>query len=170
MALASSLSKSAHLGVVLRYAGMLEEALRECNTALALDRGNYAFRSCAWAAMELGNTQRAKDFIRLDAGSEWALYITASLLLREGKVEEAREAARHVPTAPHRRCLSLGNRSVLLRLWQKRCMFDRQSCVSPPKGITSSIVATRAASSNVFASTPHSFSILATLAGSSRPR
>ncbi len=89
------------LGYVLRYAGMLEEAMRECNAALALDPGNYAFRSCAWAAMELGDTQRAKDFIRLDAGSEWALYITPSLLLREGKVEEAREAAKHVPMAPH---------------------------------------------------------------------
>ena len=89
------------LGYVLRYAGMLEEAMRECNTALALDPGNYAFRSCAWAAMELGNTQRAADFIRLDAGSEWASYVTTSLLLREGKVEEAREAAKHIPTAPH---------------------------------------------------------------------
>ena len=89
------------LGYVLRYAGMLEEAMRECNTALALDPGNYAFRSCAWAAMELGNTKRAADFIRLDAGSEWASYVTTSLLLREGKVEEAREAAKHVPTAPH---------------------------------------------------------------------
>ena len=89
------------LGYVLRYAGMLEEAMRECNTALALDPGNYAFRSCAWAAMELGNTQRAADFIRLDAGSEWASYVTTSLLLREGKVEEARGAAKHIPTAPH---------------------------------------------------------------------
>jgi eukaryotic-like serine/threonine-protein kinase len=89
------------LGYVLRYAGMLEEAMRECNTALALDPGNYAFRSCAWAAMELGNTQRAADFIRLDAGSEWASYVTTSLLLREGKVDEAREAAKHIPTAPH---------------------------------------------------------------------
>ncbi len=89
------------LGYVLRYAGMLEEAMRECNTALGLDPGNYAFRSCAWAAMELGNMQRAADFIRLDAGSEWASYITTSLLLREGKVEEAREAAKQIPTAPH---------------------------------------------------------------------
>ena len=89
------------LGYVLRYAGMLEEAMRECNTALALDPGNYGFRSCAWAAMELGNTQRAKDFIRLDAGSEWASYVTPSLLLREGKLEEAREAAKHMPEAPH---------------------------------------------------------------------
>jgi serine/threonine protein kinase/tetratricopeptide (TPR) repeat protein len=89
------------LSYVLRYAGMLEEAMRECNTALALDPGNYAFRSCAWAAMELGNTQRAADFIRLDAGSEWAAYVTTSLLLREGKVGEAREAAKRIPSAPH---------------------------------------------------------------------
>lgn len=61
-----------------------------------LRSGNYAFRSCAWAAMGLGKTQRAEDFIRLDAGSEWAPYVTTSLLLREGKVEEAREAAKHI--------------------------------------------------------------------------
>jgi TolB-like protein len=89
------------LSYVLRYAGMLEESLRECNTALALDPGNFAFRSCAWAAMEMGNTQRAADFVRLDAGSEWSSYATTSLLLREGKVEEAREAAKNTPTAPH---------------------------------------------------------------------
>jgi len=96
-------SAQAHfsLSYVLRYAGMLEESLRECNTALALDPGNFAFRSCAWAAMELGNMQRAADFIRLDAGSEWSSYATTSLLLREGKVEEAREAAKNIPTAPH---------------------------------------------------------------------
>src|SRR5271166_3778352 len=70
------------MAYVHRYAGMLEQSTQECNTALALDPGNYLFRSCAWAFMELGKTERAADFIRLDAGSEWAAYITPSLLLR----------------------------------------------------------------------------------------
>src|ERR1700675_1839203 len=78
------------LGYVLRYAGMLEESTRECDAALALDPGNYQFRSCAWGFMELGRTARAKDFIRLDDGSAWARYVMPSLLLREGHVEEAR--------------------------------------------------------------------------------
>ncbi len=95
-------SAEAHfaMGYVYRYAGMLEQSTGECNTALALDPGNYSFRSCAWAFMELGKTERAADFIRLDAGSEWAAYILPSLLLREGKVSEAREAVKLMPTTP----------------------------------------------------------------------
>jgi len=89
------------LGYVQRYAGMLEEATRQCDTALTLAPGNYQFRSCAWAFMELGRFDRARDFIQLDAGSEWANYITPSLLLREGRVTEAREAVKRMSNSPH---------------------------------------------------------------------
>jgi TolB-like protein len=57
------------LGYVQRYAGMLEESARQCDTALTLAPGNYSFRSCAWAFMELSRFDRARDFIQLDAGS-----------------------------------------------------------------------------------------------------
>jgi eukaryotic-like serine/threonine-protein kinase len=95
-------SAQAHFVVsyVYRYAGMLQQAANECNTALALDPGNYTFRSCAWAFMEMGNPERAADFVRLDAGSEWAAYATPSVLLREGKIPEAREAVKRMPSAP----------------------------------------------------------------------
>jgi TolB-like protein len=89
------------LAVVLRYGGMLEQSARECDTALALDPGNYQFRACAWPIMELGKFERARDFIQLDPGSEWALYATPSLLLREGRVAEAREAVKRMSPAPH---------------------------------------------------------------------
>ncbi|HEV7472505.1 MAG TPA: protein kinase, partial [Pyrinomonadaceae bacterium] len=120
-------SAQAHfvMGYVYRYAGMLEESTSECNTALAIDPGNFAYRSCAWAFMELGKTQRADDFVRLDAGSEWAAYVMPSLLLREGKVAEAREAVKHMPTSPkyHRdlleSCLQLRPASDLDRLAQE---------------------------------------------------
>jgi tetratricopeptide (TPR) repeat protein len=88
------------MGYVYRYAGMLEPATQECNKALALDPGNYVFRSCAWAFMEMGDTQRAADFIKLDAGSEWAAYVKPSLLLRGGKIDEAREAVAKMPLQP----------------------------------------------------------------------
>ncbi len=88
------------MSYVDRYAGMLEESAHECEAALALDPGNYTFRSCAWTFMELGKTQRAMDFLRLDAGSEWAAYVLPSILLREGQVGEASEAVLHMPTAP----------------------------------------------------------------------
>ncbi len=117
-------SPQAHftMGYVYRYAGMLEQSTSECDTALALDPGNYAFRSCAWAFMELGKTERAEDYVRLDAGSEWAAYALPSVLLREGKVQEAREAVRRMPTAPryHRdlleACLGLKPESELDRI------------------------------------------------------
>ena len=85
------------LAYVLRYAGMLEESTQECNTALALDPGNYQFRSCAWAFMQLGQTQRARVFVQLDAGSEWAAYITPSILLREGKLAQVAAAVKQMP-------------------------------------------------------------------------
>ena len=103
-ALVQRLPENAHahfvMGYVYRYAGMLEQSTQECDKALALDPGNYTFRSCTWAFMELGNTKRAADFIKLDAGSEWAAYATPSLLLREGNIDGAREAVKKMPTAP----------------------------------------------------------------------
>src|SRR5271167_3019913 len=95
-------SAQAHFAMayVYRYAGMLDQSTRECDAALALDPGNYIYRSCAWSFMELGKTQRAADFLRLDAGSEWAAYVMPSLLLREGKIAETREAIKQMPTAP----------------------------------------------------------------------
>jgi tetratricopeptide (TPR) repeat protein len=96
-------SAQAHftLGYVQRYAGMLEESVRQCDTALTLAPANYQFRSCAWAFMELGKFERAYDFIQLDAGSEWANYVTPSLLLREGRLPEARDAVKRMASAPH---------------------------------------------------------------------
>jgi len=95
-------SAQAHfvMSYVYRYAGMLRQAANECNTALALDPGNYTFRSCAWAFMEMGNPERAADFVRLDAGSEWAAYAMPSIFLREGKISEAREAVKRMPATP----------------------------------------------------------------------
>jgi eukaryotic-like serine/threonine-protein kinase len=120
-------SAQAHftMGYVYRYAGMLGQSTTECNTALALDPGNYTFRSCAWAFMELGKTERAADFVRLDAGSEWAAYVMPSILLREGKITEAREAVKHMPTTPryHRdlleSCLQLRPAADLERMAQE---------------------------------------------------
>jgi TolB-like protein len=89
------------LGYVQRYAGMLEESARQCESALALAPGNYQFRSCAWAFMELGQFDKAREFMQLDAGSEWFNWTAPSLLLREGKVAEAREAVKLMSSSPH---------------------------------------------------------------------
>ena len=88
-------SANAHfaLSYVLRYAGMLEQSTKECNTARQLDPGNFFFRSCAWSFVEMGQTDRATDFVRLDAGSQWAAWVTPYVYLAEGNVGEARVAA-----------------------------------------------------------------------------
>jgi TolB-like protein/Tfp pilus assembly protein PilF len=94
-------SADAHfaLSYVLRYAGMQEKATQECNAARSLDPGNFGFRSCAWAFMELGQTDRAMDFVHLDAGSEWAAWATPYVYLTAGNVAQAREAAKSVAKA-----------------------------------------------------------------------
>src|SRR5271167_507057 len=56
-------SAEAHfvMSYVYRYLGMLEQSTKQCDEALALDPGNYTFRSCAWAFMQMGNTKRAAE-------------------------------------------------------------------------------------------------------------
>jgi TolB-like protein/Flp pilus assembly protein TadD/predicted Ser/Thr protein kinase len=87
-------SAAAHftLAYVLRYAGLLSDATRECDVALGLDPANANFRSCAFAFLEAGNPQRAMEYVQLDAGSEWANSVVPAVLLRQGKVDEARKA------------------------------------------------------------------------------
>ena len=94
-------SADAHfaLSYVLRYAGMLDQSTQECNTARQLDPGNFAFRSCAWSFLEMGKTDRANDFVHLDAGSEWAAWVTPYIHLAEGNVAEARAAAKNMGKA-----------------------------------------------------------------------
>jgi hypothetical protein len=89
------------LAYVLRYAGLLEEASHECDTALALDPGNYGYRSCGLVFSEMGKPERAEDFIRLDAGSEWSANSTVHTLLRESKLAEAREKVQKMSNNPY---------------------------------------------------------------------
>jgi tetratricopeptide (TPR) repeat protein len=120
-------SPQAHftMGYVYRYAGMLQQSTRQCEEALSLDPGNYTYRSCAWAFLYLGETKKAREFVGLDAASEWAHYVMPSILIRERKLEEAREAVRRMSTMPryHRDLLeaALGMRplSELERIAQK---------------------------------------------------
>ena len=85
------------MGYVLRYAGLLQEAAHECDTALSLDPGNYSLRSCQLVYDELGNTDRAMDFLQLDMTSGFVLANLPPHYLREKKFAEARDGATKVP-------------------------------------------------------------------------
>jgi len=89
-------SADAHFAMsyVLRYAGLLDKSAEECDTARRLDPGNFNLRSCAWAFLEMGKTDRAMDFVHMDAGTEWAAWVTPYVYLAEGNVTEARNAAK----------------------------------------------------------------------------
>jgi len=87
------------LAYVLRYAGLLDESVRECDLALTLDR-NSLFRSCSWAFMQLGQPERAMEFVRLDAGTDWSGRTTAFILLEQGKLSEARQTIQKTSERP----------------------------------------------------------------------
>src|SRR5579859_3561521 len=95
-------SADAHfaLSYVLRYAGLLDKSTEECNAARQLDPGNFNLRSCAWAFLEMDKTDRAMDFVHMDAGTEWAAWVTPYVYLAEGNVAEARNAAKNMGAAP----------------------------------------------------------------------
>jgi len=85
------------LSYVLRYAGLSKESARECETAVRLDPGNYQFRSCASVFFSTGQYERARDFLKLDAGSEWSRNVEVNILVRERKINEAVEQLRKLP-------------------------------------------------------------------------
>jgi len=80
------------LAYVLRYAGRLEEAQSECNKALAIDT-DYNWRTCALAFAEAGKAARAMQFLEQDTSSEWSNAVRVSVLMREGKMMDAQQAA-----------------------------------------------------------------------------
>ncbi len=95
---------------VLRYAGLTDEAARECDAAIALDPRNPGFRSCYLVFEQLGKFARSRDYLRLDAASVWSKRREAGLLAREGRLEDAARLYREfgmtdaalltLPTAP----------------------------------------------------------------------
>ena len=95
------------LSYVLRYASLSKEAVEECNTAMRLDPGNYQFRSCASVFEWIGQIDRARDFLNLDAGSEWSNNVEVFLLLHQGKTSQALDRLRQLPDSPffHTRAL-----------------------------------------------------------------
>ena len=81
------------LAYVLRYAGLLDEAARECEQARRGDPGNRNLRSCGVVYMWMNDDAKAVDYYRLDAGSEYQKRWDALLRLRRGDPEPMRRLA-----------------------------------------------------------------------------
>jgi DNA-binding winged helix-turn-helix (wHTH) protein/TolB-like protein len=102
------------MSYVLRYAGLLDEASKECDNALAIDPGFNVFRSCATPFILSGDYPHALRFIHLDENSgpsaEWRMVIA----LRTGNTAAVlEESGVAVKTGTHfadlaRSCLSHG--------------------------------------------------------------
>ena len=115
------------LAYVLRYGGAIQESARECDTALSLDPGDYAFRSCVFTFDQLGNYARALDFLQLDAGSKWATDNLARQLIRDGKFAQAREYEQKIGNEMMVACLddsSSANAAALAQAEAVRTLAD----------------------------------------------
>ena len=77
------------MSYVLRYAGLLDEAGKECDKALAIDPGFNVFRSCAFAFVLNGDFTHAQAYIRLDEHSGFTASYRMLINLRMGNSEAA---------------------------------------------------------------------------------
>ena len=83
------------LSYVLRFAGLLDESARQCDTAFLLDPRAQAsgLRSCAVVFLLRGDYPRAMNYVDLDHGSDWAKALSIHILVRNGKEAEALASA-----------------------------------------------------------------------------
>ncbi len=74
---------------------------------MRLDPGNYQFRSRASVFFTMGQYDRGRAFLRLDAGSEWSNNVEVHAL-REGKMQEALGQLHRIPDSAffHSRALA----------------------------------------------------------------
>jgi serine/threonine protein kinase/tetratricopeptide (TPR) repeat protein len=89
------------LSYVLRFAGLLDDAGRECDTAFMLDPRTQTsgLRSCAFVFLLRGDYDRAMNYVDLDHGSDFAKAMSIHMLARQGKEAEALKLG--TPHIPH---------------------------------------------------------------------
>jgi len=77
------------MSYVLRYAGLLDEAGKQCDAALAIDPGYNMFRSCANPFILKGDYEHAQRYIRLDENSGVGALLRMMIALRTGNTTAA---------------------------------------------------------------------------------
>jgi serine/threonine protein kinase/tetratricopeptide (TPR) repeat protein len=88
------------MAYVLRYAGRLDASEIECDKVLAIDPGNFNWRTCSLSFAEAGKPAQAIEFLNRDAGSEWSNAVRVSVLMGQGKTREAQQAAQQMTENP----------------------------------------------------------------------
>ncbi len=73
------------MGYVLRYAGLVDEALLECERALEIDSTNPRFRSCGITAYLVGAYDRSEVFLQLDGTTHMYVSNITMLRVRQGR-------------------------------------------------------------------------------------
>ncbi|HEX7295357.1 MAG TPA: winged helix-turn-helix domain-containing protein, partial [Pyrinomonadaceae bacterium] len=79
------------LSYVLRFAGLLDESAKHCDTAFQLERQSptLTLRSCAMVFLLKGDYPQALNYLNHYAGSDFATSLSIDILLRQGKEKEA---------------------------------------------------------------------------------
>jgi DNA-binding winged helix-turn-helix (wHTH) protein/TolB-like protein len=77
------------MSYVLRYAGLLGEAEKECDAALAIDPGYWGFRSCAIPFILDGKYAEADRYMRLDENTSFVHSLRMDTDLRQGATAAA---------------------------------------------------------------------------------
>jgi tetratricopeptide (TPR) repeat protein len=79
------------LSYVLRFAGLLDESAKHCDTAFLLERQSptLTLRSCAMVFLLKGDYPHALNYLNHYAGSDFATSLSIDILLRQGKEKEA---------------------------------------------------------------------------------
>jgi TolB-like protein/tRNA A-37 threonylcarbamoyl transferase component Bud32 len=96
------------LSYVLRRAGLLDEATRECEIARAADPHVRTIRSCGYAFEHNGDPDRAIEYFRIDAGSSFSRQGEAGALLWKKRLEEAASLQAAAGDAPAAQLLRRG--------------------------------------------------------------
>lgn len=95
-------SAAVHLvrAYVLWYPGLLDEASQECEKARSLDAGTVDLASCGHIFLAAGRYERAMDYYRLEAGTDFEKGSEVEVLVRQGKQDAALQVVRTLGMEP----------------------------------------------------------------------
>lgn len=93
------------ISYVYRYGGLLEEAQRHCELAIARDPQDPRLRSCAYPYLYAGELTRVTEFLRLDEGSYFVQWASVLYQLRRDDRNAALSVARQAADNATRRLM-----------------------------------------------------------------